>query len=39
MHDKDKNPVNLIVGWYVEDNNTKMTTIYIKEVNKGDFKD
>lgn len=37
MYDKDKKPVNLIVGWYVEDNNTKMTTIYIKEVSKSEI--
>lgn len=37
MYDKDKNPVNLIVGWYVEDNNTKMTTIFIKDVPKSEI--
>ncbi|UHR03306.1 minor capsid protein [Peptoniphilus sp. GNH] len=36
MYDKNKNPVNLIVGWYVEDSNTKMTTIFIKEVSRNE---
>ncbi|WP_246060436.1 minor capsid protein [Peptoniphilus catoniae] len=39
MYDKNKNPVNLIVGWYVEGTNTKMTTIFIKEVSRDEFED
>ncbi len=32
-------PVNVEIGWLVKDDKTHLTSIYINEVNKGDFKD
>lgn len=39
FYGKNEEPVNVEIGWLVNGDKTHLTSIYINEVNKGDFKD
>lgn len=39
FYGKNGEPVNVEIGWLVNGDKTHLTSIYINEVNKGDFKD